>query len=205
MKKQTTEEVKRDRRKADYTDRPLTEEEKDFAADTDNYNHLFGYMRIYRLDQEEWYDILIIPYLQAVKKYLSISRLQEYTFKTILFKTLDNARSNYYMNLNRQKRIPSNMIFSLDWEMDDMNTDSERKIDPWMQFDPKQSVEETVLDKEMIIEILHLLNDMQRKIFIKLLDGYTHNIIAGEIGMNIWAMKRMIKQIKCVIADYLSM
>lgn len=113
MKKQTTEEEKRDRRKADYTDRPLTEEEKDFAADTDNYNHLFGYMRIYRLDQEEWYDILIIPYLQAVKKYLSISRLQEYTFKTILFKTLDNARSNYYMNLNRQKRIPSNMIFLL--------------------------------------------------------------------------------------------
>ena len=181
MKKQTTEEEKRDRRKADYTDRPLTEEEKDFAADTDNYNHLFGYMRIYRLDQEEWYDILIIPYLQAVKKYLSISRLQEYTFKTILFKTLDNARSNYYMNLNRQKRIPSNMIFSLDWEMDDVNTDSGRKIEPWIQFDPKQSVEETVLDKELIIEILHLLNDMQRKIFIKLLDGYTHNIIAEKL------------------------
>lgn len=61
--------------KQTYTDRPLTEEEKIFSADLENYNQLFKYMRIYKLDQEEWYDILIIPYLQAVKKYISIPRL----------------------------------------------------------------------------------------------------------------------------------
>ena len=55
--------------KQTYTDRPLTDEEREFAADWENYKKLFEFMNFYHMNQEEWYDILIIPYLQAVKKY----------------------------------------------------------------------------------------------------------------------------------------
>lgn len=33
-------------RKADYTDRPLTDEERAFASDENNYNQLFKFMRV---------------------------------------------------------------------------------------------------------------------------------------------------------------
>ena len=80
-------------------DRPLTEEERVFSANLENYDWLFKYMTINKLDQEEWYDILILHYLRAVKKYLNIPHLQQYEFSTILFRTLDNARINYFRPL----------------------------------------------------------------------------------------------------------
>jgi len=52
---------------------PLTAEEKAFSADLENYDQFFKYMKINKLDQEEWYDILILHYLRAVKKYLNIA------------------------------------------------------------------------------------------------------------------------------------
>lgn len=53
-------------RKANYTDRPLTEEERIFAER--HHDLMYRYMRIHELDINDWYDRLIIPYLQAVKK-----------------------------------------------------------------------------------------------------------------------------------------
>ena len=53
-----------------YSIRPLTAEEKIFASDQGNYDYLFFYMRKMHLDPEEWYDILIIPYLDAFIKIL---------------------------------------------------------------------------------------------------------------------------------------
>lgn len=49
-------------RKAEYTDRPLTEEEKIFAEE--HHDMIYRYLRIHGLSIDPWYDILIIPYLQ---------------------------------------------------------------------------------------------------------------------------------------------
>lgn len=74
-------------RKAEYTDRPLTEEEKIFAEE--HHDFLYIYMRNRHLLIEEWYDLLVIPYLQAVKKYCSRPELQEaYVFEQIAYKVL---------------------------------------------------------------------------------------------------------------------
>ena len=67
-----------------YSIRPLTEEERAFAADLNNYNYLFFYMKKKRLDPEKWYDILIEPYLNAVKKYHEYESARQYTFSTVL-------------------------------------------------------------------------------------------------------------------------
>ena len=88
--------------KAEYTDRPLTEEERIFAEV--HHDMIYRYLRIHRLSIDPWYDILVIPYLQAIKKYHTYEYLQNLKFDQIFFRTLDNARSNYYRALNRQKR-----------------------------------------------------------------------------------------------------
>ena len=78
---------------ADFKDDRLTEEEQKMA---ENEHHLFlRYLKIHSLDKEIWYDELIEWYLQAVKKYVRIDRLQMYKFEQILFLTLDSGRGNY--------------------------------------------------------------------------------------------------------------
>ena len=161
-------------------DRPLTEEERVFSANLENYDWLFKYMKINKLDQEEWYDILILHYLRAVKKYLNIPHLQQYEFSTILFRTLDNARINYFRDMNREKRMPSGGIVSLDWEEDSMNG---KRTAPMTWIDLKQSVEKTVMYHEMISEILSNLNDVQAEIFKMTMEEYNREEIKRYLGI----------------------
>lgn len=66
-----------------YSIRPLTEEERVFAEE--HYSLFFYIMRNnLHLDPEEWYDILIIPYLDAVKKYHEYESVRKYAFGTVL-------------------------------------------------------------------------------------------------------------------------
>lgn len=125
---------------------PLTAEEKAFSADLENYNQFFKYMRMNKLDQEEWYDILILHYLRVVKKYLNIPHLQQYEFGAVLFKTLDSARSNHYKSMTTQKRMPDGGLVSLDYTMEDGS-----QIEAWLE-DRKISVEKQIIFKEMFKE-----------------------------------------------------
>ena len=129
---------------------PLTAEEKAFSADLENYNQFFKYMKMNKLDQEEWYDILILHYLRAVKKYLNIPHLQQYEFGAILFKTLDSARSNYCKARTIQKRMPEGGLVSLDYTMEDKKG-KEYQIEAWL-IDRKASVEKQIIFKEMFKE-----------------------------------------------------
>lgn len=183
-------------------DRPLTEEERVFSANLENYDWLFKYMKINKLDQEEWYDILILHYLRAVKKYLNIPHLQQYEFSTILFRTLDNARINYFRDMNREKRMPSGGIVSLDWEEDSMNG---KRTAPMTWIDLKQSVEKTVMYHEMISEILSNLNDVQAEIFKMTMEEYNREEIKRYLGIKKGTFCKRMREIKHVVIDYLSM
>ena len=182
-------------------DRPLTEEERVFSANLENYDWLFKYMSINKLDQEEWYDILILHYLRAVKKYLNIPHLQQYEFSTILFRTLDNARINYFRDMNREKRMPSGGIVSLDWEEDSMNG---KRTAPMTWIDLKQSVEKTVMYHEMISEILSNLNDVQAEIFKMTMEEYNREEIKRYLGIKKGTFCNRMREIKHVVIDYLS-
>ena len=182
-------------------DRPLTEEERVFSANLENYDWLFKYMSINKLDQEEWYDILILHYLRAVKKYLNIPHLQQYEFSTILFRTLDNARINYFRDMNREKRMPSGGIVSLDWEEDSLN---EKRTAPMTWIDLKQSVEKTVMYHEMISEILSNLNDVQAEIFKMTMEEHNREEIKRYLGIKKGTFCNRMREIKHVVIDYLS-
>jgi hypothetical protein len=81
-------------RKAEYTDRPLTAEEREFASE--HHGLIYRYMKNMKLDPEEWYDLLIVDYLQSVKRYFSNPQLQVYGFVPILFRRLDAARQAHF-------------------------------------------------------------------------------------------------------------
>ena len=84
---------------------------KGYAELLANHELIYKYMKAYKLDLEEWYDVLIIPYLQAVKKYFSYLDLREYKFEKICFRILDSARKNHWIKAERRKCYPSGKYF----------------------------------------------------------------------------------------------
>jgi putative uncharacterized protein (fragment) len=155
---------------------PLTAEEKAFSADLENYNQFFKYMKINKLDQEEWYDILILHYLRAVKKYLNIPHLQQYDFSTVLFKTLDSARSNYCKAMTIPKRMPEGGLCSLNYVVDD-GKGKELHIDAWL-IDKKTNVERQVISKSCFENFWNAIdgffwNEQMKVVASLLLEGYS--------------------------------
>ena len=191
--------------KQTYTDRPLTDEEREFAADWENYKKLFEFMNCYHMNQEEWYDILIIPYLQAVKKYHVREDLRaNYKFWHVCNLMLSKAVYNHNRAMTRQKRMPDGGILSLDFMVEGDNPFSEHTLDD-LWIDRKQQTEKIVLDKEMLAEILIGLDDVQSRIFEMLLEGYNKTEISKQLSISYTTLKAQLEKLQSVVTDYLSM
>lgn len=189
--------------KQTYTDRPLTDEEREFASDWENYKKLFEIMRYYKLDEEEWYDILIIPYLQAVKKYHVREDLRKnYKFFHVLHLMLTKAVYNHNRHINRQNQW-HNGIVSLDYTLLGDNPFSEYTIEE-LWIDHKQQVERVVLDTYMLENILIGLNDVQTRIFKMLLEGYSRTEISKQLSISYVTLKAQLEKLQKVVSDYLS-
>lgn len=189
-----------DCRKASYTDRPLTEEERTFAGNPENYNEFFRYMCVYRLDVEEWYDILILDYLRAVKKYCSIEDLKKFKFVQILFKTLDTGRSNFYRDIYRERRMPEGgyqNIISLDFIFSD--GDTKEKLIP----DIRQQVEQEAIDSQILLEIMQNISDIQRKILKMTLDGYKKSEVMKDLNITRPYLINQMEDIKEIAKNYM--
>lgn len=75
-------------------DIPLTQEQSAFAAE---HEKLIGrYLGIRRLPKSEFYDVVVFGYLRAVRRYLTIPRLQERKFSTIAFNAMRTELFDYF-------------------------------------------------------------------------------------------------------------
>lgn len=190
-----------------YSIRPLTAEERVFAADEGNYNYLFFYMRKWRLDPEKWYDILIEPYLNAVKKYHEYETARQYAFSTVLKNMLRTAIAKQLKMERAIKRIPENMLCSLDYTEQGDNPFAEYTSkaleDYWI--DCKQQTEKIVLDKEMLAEILFGLDDEQGRIFEMLLEGYSKKEIGNQLCITYATLNVQLDIVRESVTEYFQM
>jgi hypothetical protein len=190
--------------KHSYTDRPLTEEEKRFVAG--NHCYLFSYMKRHNMDLDEWYDILIIPYLKAVKKYFNYEPCKKYAFSTVLNKVLFTAERNYFRDMNRNKRKFEIAHISLDYMLEGDNRFAEYtsvQIEKAL-IDNKQAVEQIVLDTEMMSEIINGMTAQQQTIFRFMLEGYTNKEIVEMLATEIDDLNMQIGNIQEVVTRCLS-
>lgn len=100
-----------------------------------------------RLDSEEWYDILMIPYLNAVKKYHEYEHLQIYSFSSILKRILDTAVNHHFRSERAEKRMPEGGFVSLDYTMEGDNPFSEHQVEAWL-INAKQNLCDIMDDLE---------------------------------------------------------
>lgn len=196
-----------------YSIRPLTEEERVFAEE--NHNLIYGYIRSHQLEIEEWYDILIIPYLNSVKKYFTYEKLQKYSFSLICYRTLDSARSNYWRDMNRKKRCPEGGLFSYDSLLDN---GYEEKDFEFCLIDPYTNVERQVILKELYREFYRKCtereawaNDIRKTELDMLIEGHTLKQIlrttlkmyggCNDDGLYSWALDNDIERFRKIFKE----
>jgi len=169
---------------AEYTNRPLTEEEKVFAEE--HHDMIYHYLKLHELPVDPWYDILIIPYLQAVKKYHTYEHLRKLKFEQVFFRTLDNGRSNYWRDINRKKRCPENGFISLDYVLESKDSlNSEFSIDVYT-VDKKVDIEKQIIEKELLNLVYQSIEQFDNSEVIKRIlqfkvEGYSTPEIVGLI------------------------
>ena len=184
--------------KTDLDKRPLTEREKLFAEE--NYNLFLWYVGYYRVNEEES-DALIIPYLTVVKKYLSIPRLQQYKFSTILVKQLNRYRQTYYERMHSEKHMPEGGIYSLN---SPINIDKEGDEIGTLVINEDINVERKVIDQETIKEFIYVLDKFpyaeQMKIILYLrLEGYSEKEIIEYMHKRISDLEFDISQLNFLL------
>lgn len=83
-------------------DIPLTKEQRDFAAE--RHALISTYLNTKGLPKDDFYDVVVFGYLNAVKEYLNKPSLQKYSFSTIAWRKMDCALLNHYKSQNRPMR-----------------------------------------------------------------------------------------------------
>ena len=83
--------------------RELTKEQQDFAAE--HHNLVYAFLRNKRLLEDDYYDVIIFGYLQAVQKYLLREELRrQYAFTTIAWRAMERDLINHYKAQSRPMR-----------------------------------------------------------------------------------------------------
>ncbi len=117
---------------------PLTEEESRYAAE--NYGLVNRFLRVHRLSEDAFYDVVIFGYLLAVKRYLAQENLRQWAFSTIAQRAMSRTVSNYWTAKKRPCR--NAVVCSLDMTPEDGATLSLYEVIPGDSPDPASALEE---------------------------------------------------------------
>jgi len=81
---------------------PLTPDEQKYASE--HYGLVGAYLSRKKLDESEYFDVVIFGYLRAVRQYLDKPKLMKYKFSTIAWRKMNDCLYEYYRYLKRPKR-----------------------------------------------------------------------------------------------------
>lgn len=81
--------------------RPLTEKQRQFAAD--NHDLIYSFLREQDLDIDDCYDVAVFGYLRAVERYLEDPRLRRYQFSTVAWRAMRQSMVSFYRSEARRK------------------------------------------------------------------------------------------------------
>ena len=81
---------------------PLTKEQQDFAAE--HHGLVYKFLNDNHLPENEFYDVVIFPYLKAVQDYCNSASAQKYSFSTIAIRQMKFLLYDYFRTQARRKR-----------------------------------------------------------------------------------------------------
>lgn len=164
----------------------LTDTEKDFAEA--NHNLVYKFLRNYGYSIEEHYSVAVLGYLKGVQAYNRKEKLKgNYNFSTVAYKYMRAELSNDRKIENAKKRIPKENMQIMDTE------DNSSKNG--------KSAEDEVIAKETLIEIMEILSDIQRKIFVMIAKGYSSQETISSLNMKKSTYYKELRKIKSIMEN----
>lgn len=163
---------------------PLTEEQRAFA-EKHHDEVVYGFLKKKGLDTDEFWNVVILKYLYAVRIYLERPELQKLSFKTVAYKQMRSALCDHWTYLNRPKRKAT--VFSLDAYDSGNNERLGTGAILYEQYEATeawQSIMPLLTEKEM--------NSLQMKAH-----GYSYREIASEAGITYSGICSRFYRMRC--------
>lgn len=172
-------------------EKPLTHAEKKFASD--HHNLVYEFLHAHHLAIDEFYDIVIFGYLNAVRTYLSRTDLQIYAFPTLGWKLMMQSLSDFHKEQTCQKRKS---------EMSSLRTDA---------YANNFSLEETLPatdDLMQQLEVELLLHDLAKHVSKQQMEivrlkssGYNLRDIATRQNTSTKRIRSLLEEVRCVLTE----
>lgn len=151
----------------------MTEQQRDLVQN--NHNLIYSFLHQHKLPVEEFYDLAAIGLCHAAMHYdPNISLFSTFAYKCMLSQCMKEVNAK-----NRAKRIPENLISSLNYEHEesDGNLLSLEEV-----ISSNENMEENAISNVTIQNFKNQLKPKHRQILDYLLEGYTIREIAKKMG-----------------------
>ncbi|HJC23234.1 MAG TPA: sigma-70 family RNA polymerase sigma factor [Candidatus Eisenbergiella merdavium] len=122
------------------------------------------------LKEEDYYDIIIFGYLQAVQEYDENPCLADYSFATIAWKRMQDVMNEYFRSQNRLCRKAS-FVYPDSRQKDGLSLDE-------LLPDRGKDLQEQTADRLLTLEIISFLTETEQRIVQLKSEGFTHREIA---------------------------
>ena len=148
---------------------PLSDYEKRVAEK--NHNLVYSFLHRHRYSIEEYYNVVIFGYLKGIQIYNRREDLRnEFELAFICERYMLAEITNHFKIMNTQKRNPMETIVSLDANY----TDEENLYNC---VGGKLLVEDEIIERELLAELLGNLSSIQQEIAKMRVDGYKNEEI----------------------------
>lgn len=177
----------------------LTQQQREFAEK--NHDEVYKFLGIRHLPVEEYYDVVIMGYLEAVQDYDTKLDLQKtYSFVTIAKVKMKAKLYSYWTYKNRLKRKAD--IYSLDVSLNDTDSIQLHTV----LCDPLQDTENEVEKKLICEDVLKCMDRKEKRIAYLLNFGFSYQEIAERENMKIKeltnCLKRTRRKMHSLVSDY---
>lgn len=168
-------------------EKTLTPEQREFAER--NHGLVFAFLNENKLPEEDYYDVVVFGYLDAVYDYHTDPELIKYEFSTICWRKMRGALSNHYKTqLSKKRTAEVTAIFDL----------------------PQRAMSSASAHNEQMIqmEIRLLLHDLaltlskqQMQIVELKCQGYGVREIAGKLNVTVKQVRRLLAQTRDALIE----
>lgn len=174
-----------------YCDVPLTTEQRDFAED--NHELVYQFLQQNHFSFDEYYDIAVFGYLNAIYRYFSDAELQHYSFSTIAFQNMRRT-CNGYIKATKRRGFLEEAI-----GIHDLYERNFLYIIPYNDF--QTALMEQVEAKLLLHDLASKISEQQMKIVRMKASGYSLREIAQKQNTTIRAIKVLLEEVYLLLTQ----
>lgn len=154
----------------------LTREQQELVKE--NHNFIYHFIHKHHLPLEEYYDVLAISLCNAARIY---DPNLGYAFTTVAGRIMKHDVLRVWRHNNSSSRIPRSRVVSLDAQVYHKETGKRNYFEDYLARFMSTDLDRSAIEVD---EFLSTLDDRQKYILQRMMDGYTGRDIATELGVS---------------------